>query len=153
MRSRNKNIIDPNILSNNFDDLESETYYSSIAPNMVESSKMSSIDLSHDERFSDKTDNSELFDFIQKHETRYTPYVNTLKSSGVVRINSTSVANKLFDDLLQEFSTVVDSVEIFAVIIDYFGFKEKEYFDKLVLPTRLKLVKELSTRIDIGNQY
>lgn len=151
MRRPRENKIDQNILSNEFDDMDSETFYSSIAPNMVETSKMSSIDLSHDERFSDKTDNSEIFDYIQKHETRYTPYINTLKSSGIVRINSSTVANKLFDDLFNEFSKDVDTVEIFSVIIDYFGFKEKEYFDRLVIKTRMMLLKELSSRIDIGN--
>lgn len=144
--------IDPNILFNEFIDLESETYYSSITENMVESEKITSIDLSNNERFSDVTDTTELFEYIQKHESRYTPYIDTLKS-GVVRIKDSMIANDLFEDLVKEFNNSFDTVDIFSSILDYFGFNGSEYMNRLVLPNRLKLIKDLSNRVDIGFKF
>lgn len=134
-------------LDNEFDDMDSSIYYSSI---IKEKSRISSSDFSVESTFSDEVDTTEMFDYIQKHESRYLPYVDELKS-GIVRIKSSEIANSIFDDLFKEFSKNVDSVEIFSVIIDYFGFTEIDYFEKLFLETRMILVKHLSERIDMVN--
>lgn len=108
------------------------------------------LDMSVNPKFDDETDTTMVYEYIQKHETRYTPYIDELKSGGV-KIKSNEVANKLFGDLYGAFEDVLDSVEIFSVIIDYFGFNEKDYFDKLIQQHRMKLVSDLSKRIDIGD--
>lgn len=139
-----------NITDNNFDGMDSSVFYTSIIPTMVDNSKISSSDLSMETTFSDETDTSELYEYIQKHEARYLPHIDELKS-GIVRIKSSEIANQIYTDLYAEFSSKIDSVEIFAVIIDYFGFGEKDYFDKLLLDSRMTLLTDLSKRIDIGD--
>lgn len=136
-------------LDNDYEGMDSSIFYSSI---IKEKSKLTSSDLSVEDTFSDETDTSELYDFIQKHESRYQPYVDELKS-GIVRIKSSEVANKLFDDLYKEFSHKIDAVEIFSVILEYFGFTGSDYFEKLVLETRMLLIKHLSKRIDMGDGF
>ncbi|BAV39233.1 hypothetical protein BPT24_108 [Tenacibaculum phage pT24] len=98
--------------------------------------------------FSDKSDTSFLFEYLQQNDYRYSPYIETLRSEQI-RIKNPLVANQIFGDLYGAFSNRIDSVEIFDVIITYFGFGEQYYFEKLISQYRNILVNDLSRRMDI----
>ncbi len=123
--------------------------YNDLSCVVEEQSKISSLDSCVNPTFDDETDTTMVYEYIQKHETRYTPYIDELKS-GAVKIRNNEVANKIFGDLYGVFEATLDSVEIFNVIIEYFGFSSKEYFNKLVSKYRMILITDLSKRVDLG---
>ncbi len=137
--------LESNFLKNEYDGLDQETYYTSV---IKLPEKITSTAISVDAKFSDKSDTIFLYEYLEKNESRYTPYINTLRNN-VVRIKDNTIANNIFGDLYGEFNTVIDTVEIFDVIVTYFGFEYKDFFDKLILRYRNQLIKDLSKRKDI----
>lgn len=124
--------------------------YNDLSCVVDEQQRITSIDTCLEPKFDDVTDTTEVFEYIQRNETRYTPYIDELKS-GAVKIKNNEIANKIFGDLYGLFKDRLDTVEIFSVIIEYFGFNEKEYFQKLIKTYRMKLVEDLSKRTDLGD--
>lgn len=124
--------------------------YNELSCVVDEQQKITSIDTCVEHRFDDSNDTTEIFEYIQRNETRYTPYIEELKS-GAVKIKNSEIANNIFGDLYGKFKDKFDTVDIFSIIIDYFGFNEKEYFQKLIKTYRIKLVEDLSKRTDLGD--
>lgn len=133
------------LLQNDYSEMDGDIYFSSVSDIKED---LSSLCLSHDADFDDKTDTTFLYEYLERNESRYTSSIDNLKS-GLVRIRDNKVANALFGDLYGEFSSRIDSVEIFDVILRYFGLDNKEFFDKLILKYRGILIEDLSKRMDL----
>lgn len=63
------------------------------------------------------------------------------------RTCETSIANKIFDKVFEEFKFRMDTVQMFHVITDFYDINAAWYFSKLVKTYRQRLKKDLTTRI------
>jgi hypothetical protein len=119
--------------------------------NRMYESDRHSVKLSHndfasdaDNQFEYRQENDDLNDFLLSKDwdrffTQSGPYAQ--------RKCETSIANNIFQSVLDKFQFRMDTVQIFHIITQFYDVDAKIYFEKLVQKYRKHLQKDLEHRI------
>lgn len=104
---------------------------------------LSHADFAREEDFDYLQENEDLNDFLLSR--KWDKYFTKQKSG--ITICDVVIINKVFEECLKNFSKRMDTVQIFAIVTDFYDIDARYFFEKLVSQHRQHLVKDLEERI------